>query len=65
MPVKPVTQWGKKTAKREDQQISNFAVDVKVLHYAVNDTVVETRGAFPVYRPGDIGRMLHGAVFQR
>lgn len=47
------------------QQVSSFAVDPKALHFVVNDTVVETRGQFTDYRPGDIWRMLQGTVFQK
>lgn len=63
--MKPVRQWGKKLAKTSEDQISSFAMDVRAMHYAVNDTVVETRGAFKDERPGDVLRMLRGARFIR
>lgn len=46
-------------------QVSSFALDVRMLHFSVADTVVETRGAFPLYRPGDVVKVLKGAVFHR
>jgi hypothetical protein len=64
--MKPVAQWGKKVAKADADQISSFAMDVRALHYVVNDTVVEVRGVPVVaYRPGDVLQSIRGARFIR
>ncbi len=63
--MKVVKHWGKKSSKPTDQQISNCTVDIWALRHAAGETVTETRGDFKDYRPGDIWRMLQGAVFQR
>lgn len=49
----------------EADQVSSFSLDVRALHFTVMDTVVETRGSFPIYRPGDVVKALKGAVFHR
>jgi hypothetical protein len=64
--MKPVRQWGKTLAKTSEDQISSFAMDVRALHYAVNDTVVVTKGVPVVaYRPGDVLQSIRGARFIR
>jgi hypothetical protein len=64
--MKPVSQWGKPMALRTEEQVSSFALDVRALHYVVNDTVVETRGVPVVaYRPGDVLQSIRGARFIR
>lgn len=65
MRFKKHADGGTRIATDPAHQVSSFAVDPKALHFAVHDTVVETRGDFPIYRPGDIWKMLQGTVFQR
>jgi hypothetical protein len=59
--MKP-TLWKRKHTPTQTapDQISSFAMDVRAMHYAVNDTVVETRGQFKDERPGDVLRLLRG-----
>jgi len=66
VPCKPTKQLKKTiSATAEADQISTFVVDATALRHAVHDTVIETRGGFKDYRPGDIWKMLKGTVFQR
>lgn len=65
MPIKPVHSWSPVKKRDPDGGISSHYVTPGEARHIVADAVVETRGDFPVYRPGDIWRMLHGAVFQR
>jgi hypothetical protein len=65
MPVKPVTTWGKRSAKVPEDQISNCTIHASALKRLVLDTVVEVRGEFALYRPGDVVKQVHGVRFHR
>jgi hypothetical protein len=66
MSVKPFKDWKpKKSPTAEADQVSSFVVDPTAMRHAVNDTVVETRGTFAVYRCGDVLHSIRGGRFHR
>lgn len=67
MPKAKATPWAKSlTQTQANSEASSYAVDVRLLHYCVNDTLVQRRGFTTDDRPGDVAlRLLHGHVFHR
>lgn len=63
--MKPVHSWQPAKKQDPDGGISSHSVDIGEMRHLVAETVVQTRGDFPIYRPGDIWRMLQGTVFHR
>lgn len=62
MPKAKASPWNRKETQ-PDGDASSYAVNTRLLHRCVADTVVEVRGDFSKYRVGDVLQSIRGAKF--